>query len=211
MITIGIPRARDDRKRNPLIPIRELTALDDLLTEPGATDHRRPAAGFTQRSSVVNGRSSSYFDTHTVLLNFLPWVTVRYRTSAPPVSRYAVAASPTECHAPAPLSKRASCTTEPSAQHRYLTSTCYATPLPHNPLVFRMPAKCPFCGSVGTVSPETTIKGKSVSLKWCCRKCSHDWPITAGEHIARRSGQHHRSDSRTDQSRKARKRSSAKL
>jgi hypothetical protein len=37
---------------------------------------------------------------------------------------------------------------------------------------------------------ETTISGGAVMLTWCCRACSHEWPITRGEQelIERREG-----------------------
>ena len=46
------------------------------------------------------------------------------------------------------------------------------------PLWFRLPTKCIFCGAVGTVVPETTIRGDAVLMAWCCRSCNNDWPIT---------------------------------
>jgi transcription elongation factor Elf1 len=64
-------------------------------------------------------------------------------------------------------------------------SRCDTLPasLPHNPVKFRVPPKCPFCGAVGTISPETTVQGNAVSVTWCCRTCGREWPITRAEQI----------------------------
>lgn len=45
----------------------------------------------------------------------------------------------------------------------------------------RMPERCPACGGEGTVKPEHTLNGRQVRLTWCCRRCSHSWPITNEE------------------------------
>jgi hypothetical protein len=48
-------------------------------------------------------------------------------------------------------------------------------------LNLRVPARCKSCAAAGTVTVETTVSGLSVLLRWCCRKCGHDWPISARE------------------------------
>jgi hypothetical protein len=68
--------------------------------------------------------------------------------------------------------------------------TCYARILvPHNPVRFRIPARCPFCGGSGLIVPQTTITAGAVLLTWCCRSCKTEWPISAAEQESeRRSG-----------------------
>jgi hypothetical protein len=63
--------------------------------------------------------------------------------------------------------------------------------LPNSQVRFRLPAQCKYCAAAGTVTPEHTIKGDSVTLTWCCRRCGREWPITAAEQhaIDRRTGQ----------------------
>jgi hypothetical protein len=56
--------------------------------------------------------------------------------------------------------------------------------VPHTALRLRLIDRCPFCGAVRTVVPETTIKGESVLLTWCCRTCSREWPVTRAEYEA---------------------------
>jgi hypothetical protein len=34
---------------------------------------------------------------------------------------------------------------------------------------------------MGTVRLEKTISGETATLKWCCRFCSHDWPVDEDE------------------------------
>ena len=48
-------------------------------------------------------------------------------------------------------------------------------------LTLRLPAKCPECLAVGTVKPETTVRGIVAVLAWCCSACGHDWPIKPEE------------------------------
>ena len=51
----------------------------------------------------------------------------------------------------------------------------------YNRLTLRLPDRCKFCESSGSVKPEQTIKGTSVLLKWACDGCGRDWPITTDE------------------------------
>jgi hypothetical protein len=53
--------------------------------------------------------------------------------------------------------------------------------VPHNPVRFRLPARCPFCGASGLIVPQTTITAGAVLLTWCCRPCKKEWPISAAE------------------------------
>jgi hypothetical protein len=48
-------------------------------------------------------------------------------------------------------------------------------------LKIKIPECCPFCGTVGHVTIETTVRGSTALLTWCCRKCSHEWPIADHE------------------------------
>ena len=61
-------------------------------------------------------------------------------------------------------------------------------------LTLRLPERCKYCESAGSVKPEQTIKGASVLLKWCCDGCGREWPITLEEEATgdRRSGQSER-------------------
>ena len=43
---------------------------------------------------------------------------------------------------------------------------------------FQRSAEMPSMRAEGTVHPEVTIIGSSVALKWCCKACSAEWPIT---------------------------------
>jgi hypothetical protein len=51
----------------------------------------------------------------------------------------------------------------------------------YNRLTLRLPERCKFCASSGSVKPEQTIKGTSVLLKWACDGCGRDWPIALDE------------------------------
>ena len=55
---------------------------------------------------------------------------------------------------------------------------------------FTVPERCKLCGALRTVAPETTISGGTVHLKWCCRACSGEWPMTRREQdlVERRDG-----------------------
>jgi hypothetical protein len=46
---------------------------------------------------------------------------------------------------------------------------------------FKVPERCKLCGATGTVIPETTISLGVVLLKWCCRSCRGEWPITSDD------------------------------
>ena len=60
---------------------------------------------------------------------------------------------------------------------------------PLMPLGFRVPEYCPSCASSGQVVLETTVKGSLAILRWCCRQCSGEWPVTPEEEqIDRRNG-----------------------
>lgn len=48
-------------------------------------------------------------------------------------------------------------------------------------LPFQLPARCKFCGALGTVTPEMTIVHGVTVRTWCCRACRKEWPLTAGE------------------------------
>src|SRR3954471_17688083 len=50
-------------------------------------------------------------------------------------------------------------------------------------LRLRMPKECPFCGRLGTVTLETTVRGDAVTLNWCCRECGREWRIQADEQL----------------------------
>ena len=45
----------------------------------------------------------------------------------------------------------------------------------------KVPERCKLCGAAGTVVPETTITGGVVLLKWFCRACGDEWPMTNAE------------------------------
>src|SRR5687768_9474892 len=49
------------------------------------------------------------------------------------------------------------------------------------PIRCRVPAACPHCGAEGSVHPEVTIVGGSLTRTWCCKACTAEWPITSGE------------------------------
>src|SRR3954453_8158678 len=44
-----------------------------------------------------------------------------------------------------------------------------------------LPERCKLCGAIGSVVPETTITGGVVLLKWFCRTCAAEWPMTKAE------------------------------
>jgi hypothetical protein len=69
LVPIAVACAGCNSKGNPLIPVRQLIALDDLVSELRPANERRPAACFAQRALPVIDSASSYFDTHGVLLN----------------------------------------------------------------------------------------------------------------------------------------------
>ena len=50
----------------------------------------------------------------------------------------------------------------------------------------RVPEHCQFCGALGTVTPEHTVRGNEVELTWCCKACGRDWPIESEEAQAQR-------------------------
>src|SRR5436190_23449101 len=49
-----------------------------------------------------------------------------------------------------------------------------------DPLRLSVPDKCPFCGA-GRITLETTIRGSTAWIAWCCTKCDRDWPVTEGQ------------------------------
>ena len=51
----------------------------------------------------------------------------------------------------------------------------------HDHLRLRVPSECKFCQTIGFVVPEVTIAAGIVSLTWCCRACSKEWPVSAAE------------------------------
>jgi len=44
-------------------------------------------------------------------------------------------------------------------------------------LTLKIPTECPNCHRDHTITLEQTIKGDTVILQWCCRACSHSWPV----------------------------------
>jgi hypothetical protein len=80
----------------------------------------------------------------------------------------------------------ATVTSDAGARQRMVMWTFALMP---NPVRFRVPAKCPHCQASGPIVPETTIKGDSVVMTWCCRTCSQEWPVTVRDQIERRTGQ----------------------
>ena len=46
---------------------------------------------------------------------------------------------------------------------------------------FPLPERCKFCGAVGSVRLEQTIKARSVTVAWCCSLCDRGWPVTVEE------------------------------
>jgi hypothetical protein len=54
----------------------------------------------------------------------------------------------------------------------------------------RLPARCKSCHAVSTVTIERTVKGDTVLITWCCRLCSHEWPMSEDDCVPdRRTGQ----------------------
>jgi hypothetical protein len=51
---------------------------------------------------------------------------------------------------------------------------------------FRVPASCPECGQGGNIAATTSLRGNFVVLTWCCRACSHEWPIAPGDQLPER-------------------------
>jgi hypothetical protein len=45
------------------------------------------------------------------------------------------------------------------------------------PLTLKIPQRCPACQKLQTITLEQTIKGETVTFQWCCRACSHAWPV----------------------------------
>jgi hypothetical protein len=48
-------------------------------------------------------------------------------------------------------------------------------------LKLRIPGACKFCRASGSIVLETTLTGGDVVLRWCCRRCSKEWPVTHRE------------------------------
>ena len=45
----------------------------------------------------------------------------------------------------------------------------------------KAPERCKLCGTAGIVVPETIIAGGLVLLKWFCRACGDEWPMSKAE------------------------------
>jgi hypothetical protein len=57
---------------------------------------------------------------------------------------------------------------------------------PISGLRFHLPKKYRGCGEMGTVRLESTIRGRTVLLSWCCDACRYDVPVSNLErHIGR--------------------------
>lgn len=51
-----------------------------------------------------------------------------------------------------------------------------------DPLNLHIPGICMFCAAVGRVTLETTVvMGDTLHLRWCCRRCRKEWPVTMQE------------------------------
>jgi hypothetical protein len=74
LAAIPITRARHHRKCDPLIPVGQLVALDDLISQLGPANDRRPPTGLAQRSLTVIDCASSNFDTHVSPPEIHIWV-----------------------------------------------------------------------------------------------------------------------------------------
>jgi hypothetical protein len=48
-------------------------------------------------------------------------------------------------------------------------------------LKLRIPGACKFCRASGNIALETTLTGGDVVLRWCCRSCVNEWPVTHRE------------------------------
>jgi len=71
-----------------------------------------------------------------------------------------------------------------------------------------VPDSCPACRISGAVALETTVTGREILLRWCCRSCSHGWLVKDGEVTAaerRGSTPDRRRTSRTERRRPPRK------
>jgi hypothetical protein len=44
-------------------------------------------------------------------------------------------------------------------------------------LQLRVPSICPFCHERGPIGLESTLKGDTITLRWCCRRCMTDWTV----------------------------------
>ena len=55
-------------------------------------------------------------------------------------------------------------------------------------LRLQLPERCKFCGAVGSVRLEQTIKARSVTVAWCCNLCDRGWPVSAAEFQPERRG-----------------------
>ena len=46
-------------------------------------------------------------------------------------------------------------------------------------LALQIPDVCKYCGAVGLVLPDYTVRGGVALMEWSCVACDREWPITA--------------------------------
>lgn len=49
------------------------------------------------------------------------------------------------------------------------------------PIGFTVPSVCPSCNATNIMRRETTIARGVLHLRWCCRACGHDWPVSESD------------------------------
>jgi len=62
-----------------------------------------------------------------------------------------------------------------------VTAVLGSSPSMFGLLKLRIPGACKFCRASGNIALETTLTGGDVVLRWCCRSCSNEWPVTHRE------------------------------
>jgi len=53
--------------------------------------------------------------------------------------------------------------------------------MPNTPISLTVPAECPNCHALMTVHFVTVYEGLEVIMRWRCRACIHEWPVTRQE------------------------------
>jgi len=53
--------------------------------------------------------------------------------------------------------------------------------MPNTPISITVPLECPECHTQHSVHFITVYEGLEMMLRWRCRTCNHEWPITRKE------------------------------